>query len=364
MINYIAVNILLILILCVIILFIYTKLSKKIQLISKQHNECNTNLFILQSVYNYICHELDLKTLAALICDMLIGIMGLSACSIVLYDLEDQETVIYSYPKGSPNQNPSYLEDTHNNYTLKKMATLKKVFIQNQLNLKEHSLFIENGTSSFALASLCKDSNCIGFLLLEHSSDNFFTKTHKSLLKLLLNQIVISINNARQYEEMQRLSLLDGLTSIYNRRYFEKVYPDMLSQATNAHSTLAVCFFDIDHFKSFNDTHGHLLADKQLIDVATLGNMTAMKYGGIIARYGGEEFVVLIPNQSLKQVEQIIKNLREQIYLNTLVTASFGISMYLETPITSDILLNQADLAMYKSKQSGRNRICIFNKII
>ncbi len=364
MINYIVVNILLFLILSFIVFYAYIKVSKKIQLISNQYNESNANLLILQNVYNYIGHELNLETLSKLICDILIGIIGLSSCSIVLDNSKDEEAVIYSYPKRPYYLPLSYLKEKYNEHISGKLASQEKTLIQNQLSCEEHSMFTKNGTNSFAIVCLCKNNNYLGFLLLEHSSTNYFDQVHESLIRLLLNYIVTTINNAIQYEKIQKLSLVDGLTLIYNRMYFEKVYSNMLSQAMKTHSTLAVCFFDIDNFKSFNDAHGHLLADKQLVDVANLGNMVAKQHGGIIARYGGEEFVILIPNKSLIEVEEIIKNLREQIYLNTLVTASFGISMYLDTPTTPDILLSQADLAMYNSKQSGRNRVCIFNKMI
>jgi diguanylate cyclase (GGDEF)-like protein len=178
----------------------------------------------------------------------------------------------------------------------------------------------------------------------------------------------------RQQLELERQALIDELrlrantdylTGILNRRAFAAASSQRLQHACERQETLAVLLFDIDHFKSVNDTHGHEVGDQVLIRVAALVR-DALREGEILARHGGEEFVVMPAHCSLEQACALADRLRQAIERAPLtlaggqvlhVTASFGVASATGPAAALDHLLHAADLALYNAKRKGRNRV-------
>jgi len=178
----------------------------------------------------------------------------------------------------------------------------------------------------------------------------------------------------RQQLELERQALIDEprlrantdyLTGILNRRAFAAASSQRLQHACERQETLAVLLFDIDHFKSVNDTHGHEVGDQVLIRVAALVR-DALREGEILARHGGEEFVVMPAHCSLEQACALAERLRQAIERAPLtlaggqvlhVTASFGVASATGPAAALDHLLHAADLALYNAKRKGRNRV-------
>ena len=115
---------------------------------------------------------------------------------------------------------------------------------------------------------------------------------------------------------------------------------------------------DIDHFKRYNDTYGHLDGDKALCDVATIFSKVTRKTD-LVARYGGEEFVILVPDADLEQASKKAESIRLIVQNKTPVTISSGVASYKRGGDTKEKLLLRADQALYQAKHSGRNRICV-----
>jgi diguanylate cyclase (GGDEF)-like protein len=178
----------------------------------------------------------------------------------------------------------------------------------------------------------------------------------------------------RQQLELERQALIDELrlrantdylTGILNRRAFAAASSQRLQHACERQETLAVLLFDIDHFKSVNDTHGHEVGDQVLIRVAALVR-DELREGEILARHGGEEFVVMPAHCSLEQACALAERLRQAIERAPLtlaggqvlrVTASFGVASATGPAAALDDLLHAADLALYNAKRKGRNRV-------
>ena len=140
-----------------------------------------------------------------------------------------------------------------------------------------------------------------------------------------------------------------------------------MNKAKKNKESISVGIFDIDHFKRFNDTYGHLFGDEVLKAIANLAQNKVDVYEGIVARYGGEEFVMILPNVKLNKAASIIEELRQEIEdfvltkeeVSAKITASFGVSGYPEIVDNTQNLIRTADDAMYMSKHQGRNRITI-----
>jgi diguanylate cyclase (GGDEF)-like protein len=167
-------------------------------------------------------------------------------------------------------------------------------------------------------------------------------------------------------EKLSELAFRDGLTGLCNHRYFHEQLEKEVSRAKRYQRELALIMFDIDHFKTFNDTYGHLVGDMVLKETAAITIKTVRK-SDIVARYGGEEFAIILPETEMKGVVVLAERLRKQIEAMLLdvdgekvaVTASFGVTIWEHEmgEIDKTIMISAADKAMYKSKRKGRNTI-------
>jgi diguanylate cyclase (GGDEF)-like protein len=167
----------------------------------------------------------------------------------------------------------------------------------------------------------------------------------------------------RLEEELRRLSTTDGLTGLYNRRFLDDTLQKELSRAHRYPAPLSVLMFDVDHFKKFNDTHGHDQGDRVLQAVAkTLRG--ALRNQDYPCRYGGEEFVAILPNTPKTGAYSVAERLRTDIETMVVdglkVTISIGVAEYPDFEVRDQArLIEAADGALYHAKQEGRNRTCV-----
>lgn len=166
--------------------------------------------------------------------------------------------------------------------------------------------------------------------------------------------------------ELQKLSCLDGLTGIANRRRFDEFLQKECLRSARENTALSLILIDIDFFKPYNDNYGHLAGDKCLRTVAEALSEVIHRPADLIARYGGEEFGVILPCTDLEGAVQIAKSLSEKIdkldlphaysKIGDHITLSMGITSRVACERTSPAdLINLADSALYKAKASGRN---------
>ena len=169
------------------------------------------------------------------------------------------------------------------------------------------------------------------------------------------------------YLTIDDMAKKDGLTKIYNRIYFNKVYDEMVADKKKNGGTISVMMLDIDHFKNVNDTYGHLAGDEAIKSVAKMDWDIAKKYGFMAVRFGGEEFLLIMDNTPLDRAYEISKELHENIRNNVIkyedmeitINTSVGVSNFPETCDKIGRLFDRADKAMYYSKTHGRGRIVI-----
>ncbi|MCK7486163.1 MAG: GGDEF domain-containing protein [Bacillus subtilis] len=164
---------------------------------------------------------------------------------------------------------------------------------------------------------------------------------------------------------LQELAATDPLTSIYNRRFGTLRLDEEHSRAVRMNVPLGVMMCDIDHFKSVNDTYGHVVGDKVLIAVAQIVKR-ALREGDIALRYGGEEFIGVLPGASLQDTRLVAERIRRAVAESVInfmdqeikVTISIGVAAMPETIVeTAAQLVQAADKAMYRAKENGRNRV-------
>ncbi|WP_052404865.1 diguanylate cyclase domain-containing protein [Bacillus rubiinfantis] len=172
-------------------------------------------------------------------------------------------------------------------------------------------------------------------------------------------------------KHLKEASFLDGLTKIYNRRFFDEALGREWQRCARNASALTLIMFDIDYFKKYNDTYGHLEGDACLISVAKKVQDTVKCSSDVVCRYGGEEFVIILPaaNQAIgtklaEKIRDAIESLHIPHSLSTVspyVTSSLGVATIIPTPAsTPEELIRMADLALYTSKKLGRNRVSTY----
>lgn len=166
---------------------------------------------------------------------------------------------------------------------------------------------------------------------------------------------------------LESMAWIDGLTGIPNRRRFDQMLEIEWKRAQRNRLPLAIIMVDIDHFKAYNDCHGHGEGDVCLKQVATMFAATVNRPGDLVARYGGEEFVILMPETYIDGARQLADHLRHRIEAMQIphtgssascwVTISLGYAALIPNPEqTSSALLDDADNMLYQAKNSGRNR--------
>jgi diguanylate cyclase (GGDEF)-like protein len=165
----------------------------------------------------------------------------------------------------------------------------------------------------------------------------------------------------RLEEELRRLSTTDGLTALANRRHLDQVLSDEFARAGRTKAPLSVIMFDVDHFKKFNDTHGHDQGDRVLQAVARCFRECLRKYD-TACRYGGEEFLAILPSTDLEGAvsvaERIRREVEEMVVDDLKVTISLGVASCPDRLITApEMLVETADAALYRAKAAGRNRV-------
>ncbi|MBL4951660.1 diguanylate cyclase [Neobacillus sp. YIM B02564] len=167
-------------------------------------------------------------------------------------------------------------------------------------------------------------------------------------------------------QQLKLLAYTDGLTKAHNRTYFLEKSQQELNRAINKVTSLSLFLFDIDFFKKINDGYGHSIGDLALCHIVDLcKSCLAPEY--IFARYGGEEFVVCLPDVDLNRAGEIAETIRAEIEANPLetekgaipITSSFGVAEVTNEIQTLDALLQEADKALYASKENGRNRVTL-----
>jgi diguanylate cyclase (GGDEF)-like protein len=220
------------------------------------------------------------------------------------------------------------------------------------------------------ISPLWGKSSLYGFLILGKKLDTQnFNSEDLNYIYQFAELAAISIENAKLFE----MAIIDRMTRLYNHQYFKNRLYEEIERCKRYRNNLSLMFFDIDHFKSFNDTYGHQQGDIVLKEVAKIMKESVRK-SDIPARYGGEEFAVILPETGIDDALIVGEKVRKRIERYPFpgqaeplhVTISCGIAQYplSEEDYTSTDFVEMADQALYYSKRNGRNQVTIYSKKI
>lgn len=232
----------------------------------------------------------------------------------------------------------------------------------------------ESGKQNSILSMVNSPAPHLWGLLIAHqcSSVRHWQKLEVDLLKQLATQVGIALYQSQLYQklekanqELQRLAHLDGLTQVANRRRFDIFLQMECGRVGGGPLSLILC--DIDFFKAYNDTYGHQAGDVCLQKVAAAIRDAVENPSGLVARYGGEELVVVLPNTELVRAVEVAEEIREAVArlgivhaksgVSDRVTLSFGVASTSTNNCSPEVLISEADMALYEAKNTGRDRI-------
>ena len=202
----------------------------------------------------------------------------------------------------------------------------------------------------------------IGVLALESSRKDAFDRADIAPLESVADISANAIQNAHYFEKVRQMAYVDGLTGMFNRRFFEIRIVEELERAQRYHGSMSVIMLDIDKFKKMNDEFGHLLGDEVLRQVSSIFSAQLRK-ADVACRYGGEEFAIIVPETTGDHALAVAEKLRQVIEnwhfpgVSRKVTVTGGVASYPQNGTTRDDLVRAADEALYAGKQAGRNRI-------
>lgn len=185
----------------------------------------------------------------------------------------------------------------------------------------------------------------------------------RMLARAMKNNTQLIVKDRQQIWELSDQIHVDGLTTLNNRRWLDNTLPRLLAQVTSAHQTLCILMIDVDRFKVYNDTQGHLGGDQALVAVGKVLKSTVRPYD-FAARYGGEEFLVLLPNTPLQEGIEIAERIRQaaekkvitSVEGQTLPSITISVGLAISTAeATATTLIAAADAQLYRAKKEGRN---------
>ncbi len=222
---------------------------------------------------------------------------------------------------------------------------------------------------------LMADGQLAACLLIDGASTDDLAK-----FEVLCAYLALQVKKVQLYETVKELSIRDSLTGLFVRRHFVERFEEELKRCLKYSLPMAVLMLDIDHFKRYNDEHGHLAGDGALKQVAALLRQNLRKVD-ILARYGGEEFVIVAPETRKEGAFEVAERIRSSIArhgfkiynVETRVTVSIGVALYptdvpedkrvVYQPSLAHELIQCADKALYRAKDEGRNRIVFYSDL-
>ncbi|MCA9555431.1 MAG: GGDEF domain-containing protein, partial [Myxococcales bacterium] len=182
------------------------------------------------------------------------------------------------------------------------------------------------------------------------------------IAKAIADQLALTKSNIGLRESLQFLATRDPLTGLFNRRHLDDSIDREFSRSKRNNSPVAAWMVDIDHFKAFNDTHGHPAADRVLAEFGRLLR-TSCRDMDLACRFGGEEFVVILPDCTREDAARRAEAFREKVANTALeITVSVGVAEFPGDGHSWEMVLRRADDALYQAKRTGRNRVVLASR--
>ncbi|HEX9759004.1 MAG TPA: diguanylate cyclase [Nitrospiria bacterium] len=345
--------------------------------LQRQFSKTGNDLFFLNEMNKAIGSELDAERLCNIILEKSSEVIGTEQGSLMLLDETKKELRI----KAIKGLNPKIVEPIRiepgqgiSGYVA---ATGEPLLVEN-LELDQRVIQDRRTrykTNSFISIPLKLNHRIIGVLnLTDKVSGEIFSDEDLHLLTSIANQASIAIERStffQRTEELKQISITDSLTNLLNRRYFHERMAEEIERSRRHGVPLSLMMIDLDDFKRFNDSYGHLTGDEALKAAAKCFR-NCIRTIDVAARYGGEEFTVILPQTTKEEAAIIAERICGEMKKIQLpfdrrleggrITVSLGLATFPEDAQTQEELINNADLALYRAKTLGKDQVVLFQK--
>jgi diguanylate cyclase (GGDEF)-like protein len=323
----------------------------------------------LKGVVELLSSSLSLSEIVRIVVNKTLELVGKSDfCLFYLIDEEKQKLALAAFEtrKDLSSKIKSKNGDIFDNWILKQRQPLMVNDTRKDYRFGSRG-FIEGERNFRSLISspLITEEKVIGVLRLDSSYPNAYLQDDLRLLNIIANLASVSVENAMLFQRTVELAITDGLTGLHVYRYFMERFSEELHRAARTKSHLSLLMCDIDDFKKYNDVYGHAAGDIVLKNAAQIIT-ECTQAGDFIARYGGEEFALFLPKQNkpaaVEVAEKIRKAIKDKEFIlrrkKSKITISIGIATFPEDGVIAETIIKEADLALYKAKQEGKDRVC------
>lgn len=305
---------------------------------------------------------LDLKELLSKVCVLIQHAFHVSHVSVLLKDEED--LVLRAHHGSLTPRIPEGGRLSAVTGLWGRTLETGKTLIEDDVKATPDHIGFYEETGSRMCIPLVSFGQTLGVLVLDSAQVGAFNVNDTQPLESMADICATAIQNAHYVERVKQLAYLDGLTGIFNRRFFELRIAEEIERARRFGTGMAVIMVDIDQFKRLNDEFGHLLGDEVLRQVSSIFHQQLRKID-VVCRYGGEEFAILLSQTDTSHALGVADKLRRLVEgwqfpgVPRPVTISAGAATCPDHGSTRDELVKAADSGLYAAKQAGRNRVCL-----
>ena len=225
-----------------------------------------------------------------------------------------------------------------------------------------HANLLANERSAIA-APLVAEDDLLGCLYVGSPKKHAFSEADGNLIQTIASQAALALKNARLMDQTRQQALTDGLTGLYTHRFFKEQLKLLVDDARQSGKLACLILLDTDKFKQYNDTLGHPAGDALLKEIASILR-ESVRPSDIVCRQGGDEFAIVMRESTKERAVEVAQNIRETFELRfaereVRVTASLGVSCFPTDALSFSDLVQYADEALYRAKNTGRNRVCV-----
>jgi diguanylate cyclase (GGDEF)-like protein len=236
--------------------------------------------------------------------------------------------------------------------------------VRTQWNQNPYIQFLPEGAHTYMAVPMIIENRLIGTLAIEDLPISDFDK-----YTILAAQFTLEMRRIILYEKVEEMAITDGLTKAFAKRHIMERIGEEFERSTRHNFSLSFVMLDIDYFKNYNDTYGHLVGDVVLRDIVTLLKNNTREVD-LVGRFGGEEFCVILPETKKEEALLVSERIRDIIEKHkfkaydemTTVRVSIGIATYPDDCKDTETLIENSDKALYKAKSRGRNKVCVHGK--
>ncbi len=336
--------------------------SMEKEFLREQLREREQELSVINNSSMILASSLDIQEIFGSFIDELKKVVDVTWATIVLIHENEFVCVALSAPETSAYQigDRIPMERTGTAW----VVSQKKPFLEPDLAQERYfttsDFFYKHSLRSTAYLPLIAKGKVIGSFVLGSKTPYAFTQRHIRLLEQLASQIAMPLENSQMYAKAEKKARIDELTGLYNRRSLDEMIDSEISRHSRYGGAFSLAILDLDSFKEYNDTYGHLAGD-ELLRIVGHNIKSSVRTSDYAFRYGGDEFAVLLPQTSVEDALLVLERVREKIgegidssKIN--ITASIGLACWPDDGISHTDIIASADVTLYRAKRNGRNQ--------